>query len=122
MSKNELTDTRSMRASHAANSALSCEPSVLRILRYHGCRAAQGDCSKCIEPFVIKRGRTFALMASASDHISGKYSTSYKPNDILRAILWDSPDIVAEMFTFHAVHSGPQCHDSTHGGGRTKGA
>jgi hypothetical protein len=30
MSKNELTETRSMRASHAANSALSWQPSVLR--------------------------------------------------------------------------------------------
>ena len=65
--------------------------------------------------------RTLNLMPSASDHISWTYTTSFLPNDLLRGSLWDRPGIVAEMFTFLAVHNGPSCHDITHGGGKKKG-
>ena len=65
--------------------------------------------------------RTLNLMPSASYHISGTSTTSFLLNDLLRGSVWDRPGIVAQMFTFRAVHNGPSCHDMTRGGAKKKG-
>ena len=70
---------------------------------------------------MVFRGQTLNLTPSTSYHISGTYTTSCFPCDILKGILWERPGIVAEIFTFHTVHNGPACHDQTKGGGKKKG-